>query len=130
MDIMKALITENHGPGQWKVFRHSYLFGIAVDSEDPQNVIVSASTVPGSAYTAEDAESFVYRRDEDGKKWKAVSNGLPKSGGTTVSLLSSDPDNAGQFYAVNNHGIFYSDDSGVSWTSLKLSPANPNSLRA
>jgi photosystem II stability/assembly factor-like uncharacterized protein len=101
-------------------FRHSYLYGIAVDSGDPQNVIVSASMGPGSAYTVEDAESFVYRRDEDGKKWKAVSSGLPKPRGTTVSLLSPAPNNAGQFYAVNNHGIFYSDDSGVSWKGLDI----------
>jgi photosystem II stability/assembly factor-like uncharacterized protein len=101
-------------------FRHSYLYGIAVDFGDPQNVIVSASMGPGSAYTVEDAESFVYRRDEDGKKWKAVSSGLPKPRGTTVSLLSSAPNNAGQFYAVNNHGIFYSDDSGVSWKGLDI----------
>jgi hypothetical protein len=46
--------------------RHHYLYGLAVDSGDPQNVIVSASMGPSSAYTVEDAESFVYRRGEDG----------------------------------------------------------------
>jgi photosystem II stability/assembly factor-like uncharacterized protein len=101
-------------------FRHSYLYGLAVDFGDPQNVIVSASMGPGSAYAVEDAESFVYRRDEDGGKWEAVSNGLPESRGTTVAVLASDPNNAGQFYAVNNHGIFYSDDSGVSWKGLDI----------
>jgi hypothetical protein len=28
---------------------------------------------PGTAYSTENAESFVYRREEDGKKWKAIS---------------------------------------------------------
>jgi photosystem II stability/assembly factor-like uncharacterized protein len=83
-------------------------------------VIVSASMGPGSAYTVEDAESFIYRRDEDGKKWKTISNGLTKPRGTTVSILASDPNNAGQFYAVNNHGIFYSGDSGISWKRLDI----------
>ena len=46
--------------------RHHYLYGLAVDSGDPQNVIVSTSMGPSSTYTVEDAESFVYRRDEDG----------------------------------------------------------------
>jgi photosystem II stability/assembly factor-like uncharacterized protein len=43
--------------------RHSYLYGLAVDSGDPQVVIVSASVGPGKAYSIENAESFVYRRD-------------------------------------------------------------------
>jgi hypothetical protein len=38
--------------------RHHYLYGLAVDSGDPQNVIVCASMGPSSAYTVEDAESF------------------------------------------------------------------------
>ena len=46
--------------------RHHYLYGLAVDPGDPQNVIVSASIGPSSAYTVEDAESFVYRRVEVG----------------------------------------------------------------
>jgi photosystem II stability/assembly factor-like uncharacterized protein len=101
-------------------FRHSYLYGLAVDSGDPQNVIVSASMGPSSAYVVEDAESFVYRRDEDGGKWRAVSNGLPESRGTTAAVLTPDPNTAGQYYAVNNHGVFYSDDSGVSWKGLDI----------
>jgi hypothetical protein len=35
--------------------RHHYLYGLTVDSGDPQNVIVSASMGPSSAYTVEDA---------------------------------------------------------------------------
>jgi photosystem II stability/assembly factor-like uncharacterized protein len=42
--------------------KHSYLYGLAVDSGDPQVVIVSASVGPGKAYSIENAESFVYRR--------------------------------------------------------------------
>ena len=62
--------------------KHSYLYGLAVDSGDPQVVIVSASIGPTKAYSTENAESFVYRRDEDGRKWRAVSNGLPEPVGT------------------------------------------------
>ena len=52
---------------------YQYIFGLAVDYDDPQIVIVSASMGPGTAYSTENAESFVYRREEDGKKWKAIS---------------------------------------------------------
>jgi photosystem II stability/assembly factor-like uncharacterized protein len=100
--------------------RHHYLYGLAVDSGDPQNVIVSASMGPSSAYSIEDAESFVYRRDEDGKKWKAISNDLPEPKGTTITVLASNPKAAGEFYAVNNRGLFISTDSGISWRELDI----------
>jgi hypothetical protein len=43
-----------------------------------KNVIVSSSVGPSRAYYIEDAESFVYRRDENGRKWKAISKGVPE----------------------------------------------------
>lgn len=100
---------------------HHYLYGLAVDSGDPQIVIVSASVGPGRAYSVKDAESFVYRRDENGKKWKkAISNDLPEPKGTTITVLASNPKAAGEFYAVNNRGIFISTDSGNSWRGLDI----------
>jgi hypothetical protein len=84
-------------------------------------VIVSASVGPGRAYSVKDAESFVYRRDENGKKWKkAISNGLPEPKGTTITVLASNSRVAGEFYAVNNRGLFMSTDSGISWRGLDI----------
>jgi photosystem II stability/assembly factor-like uncharacterized protein len=110
---------------------YDYLFSLAVDSGDPQTVIVSASQWPYKAYSLEDAESLVYRRtsssshvdDADDSnsndiEWKLVSNGLPKPTGTLISVLTANPSIAGSFYAVNNRGIFYSTDSGISWKML------------
>jgi hypothetical protein len=48
--------------------RHHYLYGLAVDSGDPNTVIVSASMGPGKAYYTEDAESFVYRKSDYGRE--------------------------------------------------------------
>src|ERR671923_1722141 len=101
--------------------RHHYLNGLAVDSGNPQIVIVSASMGPATAYSSENAESLVYRKEEDGdKRWKAISNGLPKPNGTTITILASNPKADGEFYAVNNRGLFRSTDSGVSWRRLDI----------
>jgi photosystem II stability/assembly factor-like uncharacterized protein len=100
--------------------RYQYIYGLAVDYDDPQIVIVSASMGPGTAYSTENAESFVYRREEDGKKWKTISNGFPEPTGTTISVLASNPKVSGEFYAVNNHGVFCSADSGISWKRLDI----------
>jgi hypothetical protein len=101
--------------------KHSYLYGLAVDSGKPQVVIVSASIGPSKAYSTENAESFVYRKEEDGRKWKAVSNGLPEPVGTTITVFASNPNVSGEFYAVNNRGLFISTNSGDSWRKLDTS---------
>jgi photosystem II stability/assembly factor-like uncharacterized protein len=101
--------------------KHSYLYGLAVDSGNPQVVIVSASLGPNKAYSTENAESFVYRKDEYSRKWRAVSNGIPEPSGTTITLLVANPKVSGEFYAVNNRGLFVSTDSGVSWRKLDTS---------
>ena len=100
--------------------RHHYLYGLAVDYSDPQIVIVSASMGPGSAYSIEDAESFVYRRSDDGEKWKTILNDLLEPKGTTITVLASNPKAAGEFYAVNKRGLFMSTDSGISWRGLDI----------
>jgi photosystem II stability/assembly factor-like uncharacterized protein len=110
---------------------YDYLFSLAVDSGNPHTVIASASQWPTKAYSLEDAESVVYRKtssspvkdtednnSKDKEEWNIVSNGLPKPTGTLISVLAANPKIAGTFYAANNRGIFYSDDSGISWKML------------
>jgi photosystem II stability/assembly factor-like uncharacterized protein len=106
---------------------HHYLAGLAVDSGDPQNIVVSASQSAWQAHSIEDEKSVVYRRtsstqdDTSGEEdeWKLVSKGLPEPNGTRISILAANPKISGEFYAVNNRGIFYSDDSGISWKMLE-----------
>jgi photosystem II stability/assembly factor-like uncharacterized protein len=99
--------------------RHGYLFGIAVDSSNPEIVIASASDGPSRSYVAENAETFVYRKDAaEGSGWKTVTEGLPKARGSTIMSFASNEKTPGEFYAVNNHGLFLSTDSGSSWKKL------------
>ena len=100
--------------------RHHYLYGLAVDSANPQTVIVSASLSAQQAHSIENTECFVYRRSANGENWKAVSKGLPESKGTIITILASNPINSGEFFAINNRGIFSSTDSGDSWAALDI----------
>jgi photosystem II stability/assembly factor-like uncharacterized protein len=101
--------------------RYHYLYGLAVDCENPQTVIVSASLGPRQAHSlGQDTESFIYRRSEDDKEWKMISKGLPEPSGTIVPILVASSKNAGEFFAVSNRGIFCSTDSGISWKALDI----------
>ncbi len=100
--------------------RHHYLLGLAVDLTNPQNVIISASLSAQQAHSRENADSVLYRRSADDESWKIVSKGLPESNGTIITILASNPNSNGEFYALNNRGIFISTDSGISWKSLDI----------
>jgi photosystem II stability/assembly factor-like uncharacterized protein len=98
--------------------RHDYLFGIEVDTRNPDVVIVSASNGPSRSYVAENAETFVYRKNDKDNKWDIVKDGLPEARGSTIMSFAANSRASGEFYAVNNHGLFLSTDSGSSWRKL------------
>jgi photosystem II stability/assembly factor-like uncharacterized protein len=100
---------------------HHYLYGLAVDSENPQTVIVSASSGAWQAhYGGLDTESFIYRRSEDDKEWKMISKGLPEPSGTIIPILAASLKNPGKFFALTNRGVFCSTDSGILWKALDI----------
>ena len=109
-----------------KGLKHHYLYGLGVDSGDPQNIIVSASVGAGQAhYGGQDAESFIYRKStEGGGEWNLVSKGLPEPDGTMIPIIAENPKKAGEFYLASNRGIFCSTDCGVSWEALNISWPN------
>jgi photosystem II stability/assembly factor-like uncharacterized protein len=104
--------------------KHLYLVGVAVDPGDPDTVVVSATSGPGSAYRARGAEAYVYRRTR-GSRWEPGMAGLPDARGTTASRFATHADEPGVIYAANNRGLFRSDDAGRTWKALDLSWPEP-----
>jgi photosystem II stability/assembly factor-like uncharacterized protein len=112
--------------------QHTYLSDIAVNSDNPQNLIISAASNAFKAHYREDPESFVYRcccssdsYDDDNsekriRRWSLATDGLPESKGTIISILKSNPKIKDEFYCLNNKGIYCSKDSGISWDMLVI----------
>ena len=73
-------------------------------------MIVSASLTAQQAHSIENAESFIFRRSADGEKWKVISKYRPQYNGTIITILASNPFNSGEYFAINNRGIFGSTD--------------------
>jgi hypothetical protein len=99
--------------------RHHYAHGLAVEPDDPDTVVISASRSAMTAHSAERAESWIYRRTTGGP-WRAISRGLPEAAGTTISSLVADPSDPGVVYATNNRGVYRSADMGESWERLGI----------
>jgi photosystem II stability/assembly factor-like uncharacterized protein len=99
--------------------RHRYAWACIVDPEDPDTILLSSSSGPMAAHSADRAESRIYRRTGGGK-WQPMTDGLPPANGTTISALAADPHERGVVYAANNRGVFRSRDMGETWRQLDV----------
>ena len=72
---------------------HTYLYSVAVNSDNPYNIIVSAASNAWKSHAIQDLETFIYRRDsgEENQEWILSNNGLPESKGTVISILQLIP---------------------------------------
>ncbi|HEX3444212.1 MAG TPA: hypothetical protein VHS80_05805 [Chthoniobacterales bacterium] len=110
------------GGDTWQRFgeglRHRYLWSIAVDSADPDNIIVSAAASARHSH-ADPAESYLYRR-VNGSPWQELRDGLPEPVGRRTAVLSAHPSEPGTFFAAWENEVFCSADGGASWRSLNV----------
>lgn len=104
---------ERHQSG----LEHRYVWGLAVDSGDPDRIVVSAASGARSAHTPDRAYAPLYRRQGD--SWERIEEGLPDPEGTVRSVLDAGP-TAGQFVALNNRGLYYSGDGASTWQRLPV----------
>jgi photosystem II stability/assembly factor-like uncharacterized protein len=96
---------------------HQYLSSVAVDPANPETIVVSAASSPRAGLYPLQPESFIYRKTQ-GEPWQLATEGLPEQGNMILSVLvSSRP---GEFYALNNRGLYHSVDAGLTWKRLAL----------
>jgi len=96
-----------------------YVWGLAVDSEDPTLVYASAAPGPGRAHGAGFSDAVIYRRRAQ-ERWEVVLEGLREF----PYALCADPEAPGALYAgFGNGGILRSPDAGKTWDEVALVPA-------
>lgn len=96
---------------------HRYCWSVAVVPDDPETVLVSSASGARSAHSLP-AESYLYRWRGDG--WERLDDrGIPTGEGVIRAVLRPGED-AGEFWAANNHGLYHSTDAGDSWERLAL----------
>lgn len=94
---------------------HRYCWSVRVDPGDPDTVLLSAASGAYAAHS-QPAESYLYRwRGED---WERLDDrGIPTGDGVSRAVLAAG-DDAGEFWAANNRGLYHTTDAGDSWTRL------------
>jgi photosystem II stability/assembly factor-like uncharacterized protein len=95
-----------------------YVWGLAVDSEDPSLIYTSAAPGPFRAHGSGFSDAVIYRR-RDGGRWEPLLEGLREF----PYALAADPETPGALYAgFGDGGILRSPDAGATWDEVSRTP--------
>jgi photosystem II stability/assembly factor-like uncharacterized protein len=108
-------------------FEVGYFRSVAIDREQSDVVVASASSGPRSAYVAGRSDGRLYRRVAS-EHWERVRDGWPEPARTIAPLLSTGT-KAGELWAADERGVHRSDDGGKSWRRVAGYAAVPQHLR-
>ncbi len=98
--------------------KHHYVWGLAVDRDDPTLLYVSAAFGPGRAHGGDFSDAAIYRRRAKGR-WEPVVEHLSEFPYTLVG----DPEKPGALYAGFGNGrIVYSHNAGENWDDISYVP--------
>jgi photosystem II stability/assembly factor-like uncharacterized protein len=96
----------------------SYVWGLAVDLEDPTLVYSSAAPGPGRAHGPGFSDASIYRRRAGGR-WETLLESLA----AFPYALCADPEAPGALYAGFGDGkILHGTDAGTSWDEVVSVP--------
>src|ERR1044071_1824247 len=80
---------------------------------------------PGAAYLTVDfhqvnnRDPFIYKTKDYGKKWQAITNGIPHSMLSYAHCIREDPVRRGLLYVGTENGLYVSFDDGEQWEPLQ-----------
>jgi photosystem II stability/assembly factor-like uncharacterized protein len=97
---------------------HRYVWGLAVDRDDPALIYISAAAGPRQAHGSGFSDAAIYRRSSGGR-WEAVADRLAEF----PYALVADPEMPDSLYAGLGDGrILHSPDAGTSWDEVARTP--------
>jgi photosystem II stability/assembly factor-like uncharacterized protein len=106
------------GPRPTKGLEQRYVWGLAVDQEDPILLYVSAAAGPGRAHGGGSSNAAIYRRS-GAQRWEPVLEHLADF----PYALVADPERPGGLYTGLGDGtILHSSDKGTNWHDFACAP--------
>lgn len=93
--------------------RFSRIQGLEASPHAPGKAILAATR-----YRSQDVTPYLYRTNDFGQTWTAISNGIPQ--GAHVRAVREDPVREGLLFAGTELGPWVSLDDGSSWQPLQL----------
>lgn len=94
-----------------------YLYGLAVNAGDPDDIRLAASPDPWAAH--EHGGASIYRRVRDA--WVEDAAGFPRER-SLIPVLAADSERAGRWYALSNLGFFQQEPGALAWQGVAQRP--------
>lgn len=98
---------------------HQYCWSVAISSDNPKTLLLSASKSAFGAHYKESANSVVYRRTGD-EAWQLLQDGLPDPKGLRIPVLAASRLEPGVFYCSAEGAVYRSEEGGVTWQKLLI----------
>jgi len=98
---------------------HRYCWSIALNTSDPNTMLLTASKSAREAHSKDSADSFIYRRSA-GEPWRPATRGLPGSKGRRIGVVAASEIEPGVFYLSSEGEIYRSVNNGLDWRKLTI----------
>lgn len=92
-----------------------YLYGLAVNAGNPDDIRVAASPDPYAAHFT--GGSSIFRRDAD--RWVEDAAGFPREHSLTP-VIEADPAHPGRWFALSNLGLFAKQAAADTWCRIAV----------
>ncbi|WP_263262048.1 sialidase family protein [Pseudomonas sp. RIT-PI-S] len=90
-----------------------YLYGLAINPEDPDDIRVAASRNPQAAHAG--GGSSIWRREA--QRWVEDGDGFAREQ-SLVPVLAADPADQGSWFALSDQGLFAKKRGATAWARL------------
>ena len=93
---------------------HGTISNIEPSRHDPDKVYITVDR-----HQLGDTAPYVYRSDDGGESWIAITDGIPRDVFSYAHVVREDPLRPGLLYLGTENGVYASWDDGVSWRSIQ-----------
>jgi photosystem II stability/assembly factor-like uncharacterized protein len=98
----------------------------SVRSIVPSRYDAATTYLTVDAHQENNRDPFVYRTTDNGRTWRLIVNGIPKSQLSYAKVIHEDPVRRGMLYLGTENAIYVSYDHGDNWMPLQMNlPAAP-----
>src|SRR3989441_2733679 len=90
-----------------------------VGSIEPSHHDAATAYLTVDFHHANNRDPYVYKTNDYGKTWKAITNGIPHSMLSWAHCVREDPVRRGLLYLGTENGLYVSFDDGENWRSIQ-----------
>ena len=90
-----------------------------ISNIDPSRFDAGTAYLSADLHELDDLDPYIFKTTDFGKRWKRISDPLPRGPLAFVHVVREDPVRRGMLYAGTENGLYVTLDDGAHWLSLQ-----------